>query len=453
MTWDFAEANPFSKSIGNWLSHIERAYEALTAFRPDAPARVTQQDARTCPWPPDAAIATDPPYYNNINYADISDFFYVWLKRNLKDIYPDLFRTIATPKADELVADRRRHGGRQEAEQFFLTGISQAIAHMARHQSPNLPATLFYAFKQQEIKQDGIQSPGWSTFLQAIIDAGYAITGTWPMRTELANRMTGQNQNALASSVVLVCRPRPADAPLVTRANFLHRLKQDMPPALARLTAANTSPADMAQCAIGPAMALFTQAAKVINADDSLVDAKEALRLINAELDAYLGDIPGEFDSATRTAIAWYELHGTHPGPFGSADPLARAKDISIDHLHAQGIVEARAGQVRLRAIGECSAPPDPEEAPLWACLMHLLHLHEQDGVSDPAVFYARALGSRLEAAKDLAYTLYQIAETKRKAPAESRPYNAFVADYTELTAEAARADPDAATRQGNLWE
>jgi putative DNA methylase len=306
MVWDFAEGNPFSESSGNWINNVEWGAKSVTRLAGTAKGHAQQEDARSQSLSPERIVSTDPPYYDNIGYADLSDFFYVWLRRSLKGVYPDLFATLAVPKAEELVATPYRHGSKEKAEAFFLDGMTRALHRLAEQAHPAFPVTIYYAFKQSESESDeGTSSTGWETFLDAVMRAGFGISGTWPMRTELSNRMIGAGTNALASSIVLVCRPRPKDAPTATRREFLSALKAELPAALATLQRANIAPVDLAQAAIGPGMAVFTRYARVLDAEGKAVPVREALALINQVLDEVLAEQEGDFDADTRWAITW----------------------------------------------------------------------------------------------------------------------------------------------------
>jgi len=320
--------------------------------------------------------------------------------------------------------------------------MREAIANMAAKSSDHFPATIYYAFKQSEIEKEGVSSTGWATFLQAVVEAGYSVVGTWPIRTEMANRMIASGTNALANSVVLVCQKKRITAEIVTRAEFIRALKRELPPAIAELQAANIAPADMPQSAIGPGMGVFSRCKAVLEADDSPMTVKTALQLINAELDEYLGGIQGEFDADTRFAITWFEQHGMAAGDYGSADNLARARGISVDNVRHAGIVASAAGKVRLLKRDELDPEWDPQEdshLTVWECLQHLIRLHEKDGLSWETVRMMRLIGPQAEAAKDLAYCLYDISANKRKDAKEATAYNAIIADWTEMSRQAAK--------------
>ena len=441
MVWDFAEANPFSASTGNWNAMLNWVWKVVALLQPNSKGIEIQSDAQSVIYPDGAVISTDPPYYDNIGYADLSDFFYSWLRPLLKDIYPDLFGSIATPKLEELVATPVRHGGKDAAEEFFLGGMRTAIEGMAKQSNPEFPATIYYAFKQSEIEAEGISSTGWATFLQAVLDAGYSVVRTWPARTELANRLRGIGSNALASSVVLVCRKKEFGAEIVSRAEFLRALNRELPPALAELQAANIAPADMPQSAIGPGMGVFSRYRAVLESDDSPMSVKTALQLINRELDEYLGGIQGEFDADTRFAITWFEQNGLKAGDYGAANNIATARGISVESVKHAGIVESQAGKVRVLRRDELDDQWEPgtdQHLTIWECLQHLVRLHEKDGISNATAILLKKIGDKAEAVKDLAYILYDISANKRQDAKEATAYNALIADWTELSRQAA---------------
>jgi putative DNA methylase len=441
MTWDFAEGNGFSSSTGNWISCVEWIWKVLDAIVIAAPGNERQHDAQTVNYPNNTVISTDPPYYDNIGYADLSDFFFTWMKPALRPVFPEIFGVLATPKAEELVATPYRHGGKEAAEAFFLDGMSRAIINMATQSSNLFPATIYYAFKQSEVAQEGISSTGWATFLQAVVEAGYAVVGTWPMRTEMANRMIASGTNALANSVVLVCRKKDATAEAITRAEFIRALKRELPPGIAELQAANIAPADMPQSAIGPGMGVFSRYKSVLESDDSPMTVKAALQLINRELDEYLGGIQGEFDPDTRFAITWFEQNGMKAGDYGVANNIATARGISVESVKHAGIVDSAAGKVRVLKRDELDPDWNPDtdtHLTIWECLQHLVRLHEKDGISHSTALILKKIGDKAEAVKDLAYCLYDICANKRQDAKEATAYNALIADWTELTREAA---------------
>lgn len=442
MSWDFVEINPFSGKVGSIDSMLMWVEKALGAFVPANAGSIRHHDAQTVVFPKDTVISTDPPYYDNIGYADLSDFFFCWLKPSLKDAYPDLFSLLSTPKGEELVATPYRHGGKEAAETFFLAGMRKAIQNMATQSSDAFPATIYYAFKQSEVAQDGISSTGWATFLQAVVEAGYAVVGTWPVRTEFSNRPVASGTNALANSVVLVCRKKEASAEVITRAEFIRALKRELPPAIAELQAANIAPADMPQSAIGPGMGVFSRYKAVLESDDSPMTVKAALQLINRELDEYLGGIQGEFDADTRFAITWFEQNGLKAGEYGTANNIATARGISVESVKHAGIVESSAGKVRILNRTELDPdwqPEDDKHLTVWECCQHLVRLHEKHGIGLDTAVMLRKIGAKSDDVRDLAYVLYNICE-KRGEAKEATAYNALIADWTDLTREAASA-------------
>ena len=441
MTWDFAEANPFCSSAGSWDKCGLFVPKVLDQLRASPQGFVRQNDAQSLEYLDGVVVSTDPPYYDNIGYADLSDFFFAWMKPLVRPVFPEAFGMLATPKSEELVATPYRHGGKQEAENFFLEGMSRAIANMAAQSSERFPTTIYYAFKQSEIAREGISSTGWATFLQAVIEAGYSVVGTWPMRTEMANRMIASGANALANSVILVCRRKDETAETVTRAEFIRALKRQLPPAIAELQAANIAPADMPQSAIGPGMGVFSRYHQVLEADDKPMTVRTALQLINAELDDYLGGVQGEFDADTRFAVTWFEQHGMGKGDYGAADNLARARGISVESVKHAGIVESAAGRVRILNRGELDPEWEPQtdtHPTVWECLQYLVRTHEQGGVSHDTALLLKKTGGRAGAVKDLAYCLYDIAANKRRDAKEATAYNALIADWPDLIRDAA---------------
>jgi putative DNA methylase len=436
MAWDFAEANPFSASGGNFtknLSYVATGIDHLAGF---AAGYALQIDAATNQISSAKLISTDPPYYDNIGYADLSDYFYVWLRRSLKPVFPDLFATLAVPKAEELVATPYRHGGKQKAETFFLEGMTQAMHRLAEQAHPAFPVTIYYAFKQAESDGDkGTTNTGWDTFLAAVIEAGFAISGTWPMRTERDGRMIGNGTNSLASSIVLVCRQRPSDAPTATRREFVAALKAELPQALAHLQAGNIAPVDLAQAAIGPGMGVYTRYAKVLDAEGKPLTVRVALALINQTLDEALAEQEGEFDADSRWALTWFEQTGFAEGDYGVAEQLSKSKNTAVAGLVEGGILVSRAGKVRLLKPAELPANWDPTtdtRLSVWEMVHHLIRVLEAGGESAAAVLAAK-LGSQAEIARELCYLLYTLCERKKRVN-EAMAYNGLVQSWPEIT-------------------
>ncbi|WP_304241741.1 DUF1156 domain-containing protein [Gracilinema caldarium] len=435
MVWDYAEGNPFSDSTGNWMAMIDWIYESLQAFPATPLGNAQQDDAQRQILSKDKIISTDPPYFDNIGYADLSDFFYVWLRKSLRNIFPDLFGTVAVPKAEELVATPYRHGSKDAAERFFLDGMTLAMHRLAEQSHPAFPVTIYYAFKQSEEETDeGIASTGWETFLEAVIRAGFAITGTWPIRTELSNRMVGTGTNALASSIVLVCRRQIEGAPTATRREFLTALKAELPLALAHLQHSNIAPVDLAQAAIGPGMAIYTRYRRVLDAEGRAMTVREALALINLVLDETLAEQEGDFDAESRWALAWFEQYGFTEGEFGQAETLSKAKDTSVQGLVETGILVSGKGKVQLLTPEELPANWDPRtdsRLTAWEVVHHLIRVLSSGGESAAARLVA-ALGSSADTGRELCYRLYTICERKKRAQ-EALAYNSLVQSWSEI--------------------
>ena len=480
ITWDFPEAAILQDTVGGFYPAAEFIADCILKLPADpSPSYAYQSDAQSQTLTTRKVVSTDPPYYDNIGYADLSDFFYVWLRRSLRPVFPDLFSTLAVPKAEELVATPYRHGSKEKAEAFFLDGMTQAMRRLAEQAHPAFPVTIYYAFKQQEVREEkreksdaldpeshsSLLSPhfstGWETFLAAVIEAGFSITGTWPMRSEQKYRMIGMDTNALASSIVLVCRPRPADAPIATRREFLAALKAELPAAIRTLqglppresshssllsTRSSIAPVDLAQAAIGPGMAVYTRYAKVLDAEGRPLAVREALALINATLDEVLAEQEGDFDADTRWALAWFEQHGFAEGEYGVAETLSKAKNTSVAGMVEAGIVASARGKVRLLKPDELPADWEPARDPrltVWEAVHHLIRALESGGEGAAAQLVAK-LGSTAETARELAYRLYTLCERKKRA-AEALSYNGLVQSWPEITRLARAGAPPGA--------
>jgi putative DNA methylase len=432
MTWDFAESNPFGGGA-SFTSTIESIFKLFVSLPALLAGHSSQLDAQEQVISADKVVATDPPYYDNIGYADLSDFFYVWLRRSLRPVFPELFSTLATPKVQELVATPYRHGSKERAESFFLAGMTEAMHRLAEEAHPAFPVSIFYAFKQSESDTDaGTSSTGWETFLGAVSRAGFAITGTWPVRTERIEALK-RNINALASSIVLVCRKR-GGAANATRREFVTALKEELPQALAHLQRGNIAPVDLAQAAIGPGMAVYTRYAQVLDAEGKPLTVHDALTLINQTLDEVLTDQEGDFDADSRFALAWFEQHGFAEGEFGVADVLARAKNTSVQGLVDAGILRSSRGDVRLLKPSELAVNWDPltdTRLSAWESVHHLIRALESSGEAAAAELVAK-LGSKAELARELCYRLYTLCERKRRAT-EALSYNGLVQSFPEL--------------------
>jgi putative DNA methylase len=443
MVWDFAEANPFSDSSGNWSLNVEWIVKVLAQAECRSGGDAQQLDARSVGAVPNRIFSTDPPYFDNIGYADLSDFFYVWLRRALKDLLPTLFATLATPKSDELVATPGRHGTRAEANSMFLSGMTQVVERLAQRSHPAFPTTIYYAFKQSETDDDdGVVNTGWESFLSAAMAGGMSICGTWPVRTELGNRTRGRGSNALASSIVLVCRPRAAQDE-VSRRDFLRELASKMLPALRDMTsdpAAAVAPVDLAQAAIGPGIGLYSSHKTVLEADGSPMSVHNALVHINKAIDEYFAHAEGDLDADTRFCIGWFEQFGFEAGEFGQADVLARAKGTSVEGVKEAGVIEAGKGKVRLLAIKELPKKWDPTtdtRTPIWEALHHMCRaLAESEG--DAGALLAK-MPQKQDAIRQLAYRLYTLC-AERKGKAElGRPYNDLITSWPAIVEASAK--------------
>lgn len=441
MTWDYAEANIFGDAAGDFQRCFGSICEILDRQNPVANGFAAQLDAGltikdislSCP-----IISTDPPYYDNIGYADLSDIFYIWLRSSIGSLYPALFSTLLTPKAKELIASPFRfEGSNEHAQKFFEKGLIDAFGHINKSQNKEYPLTIYYAYKQ--VEDDGIEigvaSTGWEVMLDILMKTGYAITGTWPLHTELNTRNRSRSSNALASSIVLVCRPRPEDAPVATRREFLSALKRELPEALRQLQKGNIAPVDLAQAAIGPGMSIFSRYSKVLEADGEPMRVRTALQLINVHLDEYLSEQEGEYDADTRWALSWFEQYGMTEGPFGDAETLSKAKNTSVSGMIQAGILKAGAGRARLLKREEMDASWSPESdsrLTVWEATQYLILALESRGEAGAAVLLQK-LGGHAQNARDLAYRLYSICERKSWSQ-EALAYNSLVMVWPRLS-------------------
>lgn len=443
MTWDFAEGNTFSNSSGCFDNSLEWIIKCLhelpqTTLKGDA----RQFDAQSDNGRRGLAISTDPPYYDNIGYADLSDFFYVWLRQSLRRTYPKLFSTMLVPKHEELVATPYREDrGKDGAREFFEEGMFSTFKQVNKYAREDVPVTIYYAFKQSETETsndvESTASTGWETMLSAIIRAGFSITGTWPMRTEMANRNIASGKNALASSIVLVCRKRSEGAPMGTRRDFVMTLKRELGPALDKLRSSNIAPVDLAQSAIGPGIGVYSRYSQVLEADGSPMTVRAALQLINQEVDAYFSDQDGELDRESRFCVDLYTQKAFDTIKFGEADVLARAKNVSIEGLAAQGLLASVKGDVHLLDRSEVSEHVD-FKAPTWLTTQQLTHALEEGGVTACAKIVSQTLGGRADGAKALTYRLFTIAD-KRNWQQEAFAYNSLVTAWPEIQSKAAQ--------------
>ena len=434
MTWDFPEAAILEDTVGGFVPATVYISNCLDKLVLDGDGKAIQQNAAASIGDARKLVSTDPPYYDNVGYADLSDFFYVWLRRSLRAVFPNLFATLVAPKAEELIASPYRHGSTTQAETFFLDGMTQAMSRLAQQTHPSFPVTIYYAFKQSEKKGDvGISSTGWETFLDAVIRAGFSIGGTWPMRSAQKYRMVGMGTNALASAVVLVCRPRTVDAALATRREFVEALRAELPSAMAQMQAGNIAPVDLAQAAIGPGIAVFTRYEKVLDVSGEAVSVRDALALINLTLDEVLAEQEGDFDADTRWALAWFEQLGFAQGDFGIAETLSKAKNTSVSGMVEAGILESGAGKVRLLRPSELPDDWDPGKErrfTVWEAVHHLVRVLDQ-GEPVAAEIMAK-LGVNAETARELAYRLYRICDQKGRSQ-EALGYNSLVQSWPEI--------------------
>ena len=442
MVWDHAEGNPFSDSSGSWsvlLRNIMRCFEADSFnFGRDSAGIAIQSDAQTDCGLRNIMISTDPPYYDNIGYADLSDFFYVWMRQSLKDTYPELFSTMLVPKVEELIATPYRHDGSVEkAKSFFEDGMLSACKQMYQYAREDVPVTIYYAYKQSDTDDRGTASSGWETMLGAIVNAGFSITGTWPMNTECSSRSISQGTNALASSIVLVCRKRPEDAPQTTRRNLVSQLRRELRPALQKLQSSNIAPVDLAQSAIGPGMGVFSRYRRVLEADGSVMTVRSALQVINEEVDLYFNEKVGSLDAASRFCVDLYTQCAYNNIKYGEAEILANAKSTSIPMMAAHGVLYAKAGVVHLMERSELPTAVDSNESTVWLLTQQLTHAMATGGIEACAKIVWGIFGSGAEAAKDLAYRLYTIAERKGWTE-EGYAYNALVVAWPDIQSRAA---------------
>jgi putative DNA methylase len=446
MVWDYGETNPFAGASGDLMGCVESLSEALEVLNSKTPGVVRQLDAGSLELDgPSKVFSTDPPYYDNIGYADLSDFFYVWLRGSIGATFPDICSTLLVPKKQELVANPYRFGSsKTDAQEFFQEGFGRAFARIRQAQHKEYPLTIYYAFKQSESDRDGgedgassLASTGWETMLEGLLKAEFHVTGTWPMRSELQTRNLSRGTNALASSIVLVCYPRSQSAAITTRKDFLASLKKELPNALRNLQKGNIAPVDLAQAAIGPGMAVFSRYKKVLETDGSPMRVRTALSLINQGLDEVLSELESEFDPDTRWALAWFEQHQFDEGLYGEAEVLATAKALSISHLADVGLLHSRAGKVRLLRREELPEDWDPSAVhrlTVWEVTQHLIRSLDHKGEKETANLKAK-IGGMAEIARDLAYRLYTLCERKGWAE-EAGYYNSLVVAWPSMASE-----------------
>jgi putative DNA methylase len=433
MIWDFAENNVFGGAAGDYKVSLGNLLKVLVQLPAVNAGHASQADAQLQTISTGKIVSTDPPYYDNIAYADLSDFFYVWLRRSLRGSLPDLFATLAVPKADELVATAYRHGGKEQAEAFFLNGMTAALHNISEKSNPAFPVTIYYAFKQADTdSEDVTSSSGWVTFLDAVSKSGFALCGTWPMRTELGNRMIGSGTNALASSIVLVCRKRAQDALTISRRDFLRELSSTLPDSLIDMTRGGenspVAPVDLSQAIIGPGMGIFSKYKAVLEADGSAMSVKTALQLINRFL------ANDDFDPPTQFCIQWFETNYWKPGVYGSADVAARAKGTDVSSLHRDGMLESGAGEVRLLRWSELEDDWSPEhgsQTPIWQALHEIIRSLNTKGEQAAGALLAR-IPAVSGPVRTLAYRMYTLCERKGLAE-DARAYNEIIGAWAAI--------------------
>lgn len=441
MVWDFAEANPFSSSGGNLLTAIDKGRMAIEYLPSQKSGEAFQKDAAAQSISENKVVSTDPPYYDNIGYADLSDFFYVWMRRSLRHTYPDLFGTMAVPKTEELVATPYRHGSKEKAEAFFMDGMARAIHNFSVQAHPAFPVSIYYAFKQSETKEGSTTSTGWVTFLEAVIQAGFTIDGTWPVRTEGAGRIIAKGNNALASSIVLICRKRLPTAETISRRDFQRQLREEMPEALETMIGGVTgqapiAPVDLAQSAIGPGMAIYSKYEAVLNQDGSKMSVHDALGLINRAITEFLSPDSGNFDADTQFCASWFDQYAWSAGPFGEAQVLAQAKGTTVDGVKEAGVVESGGGKVRLLKWGEYQSDWDPttdKRTPVWEACHQMIRRLQNHGESAGGELLAK-MPEKGEAIRQLSYHLYTLCERKKWAE-EARAYNELIGSWHAIVA------------------
>lgn len=445
MVWDFAEGNQFSASSGNWNNNVEWVADAIETLPASVSGFASQRAAQELDVENQCCISTDPPYYDNVGYADLSDFFYVWLRRMCSPVMRSLFGTMLVPKAEELVVNPYRNREQKDPERFFMDGMTDVIRHMVRASHPAIPISIYYAFKQSETAEIGTVSTGWEKFLEAVLTSGCAVVGTWPARSELANRIRSIGSNALASSIVLACRPRSLLADSISRRQFLRELGDVLPTALddmtgASGTAVSVAPVDLAQAAIGPGMAIFSKYKSVLEADGSSMSVHNALIHINKAIDDYFAQAEGDLDADTRFCIGWFQQHEYGEGLFGDADVLARAKGTSVDGVREAGVIHSSKGKVQLLRVKEYPTSWDPKKdsrLPIWeACHQMCRALGESE--SEAGALLAR-MPDKQDAIRQLAYRLYTICERKGWAE-DARAYNELVTSWPAIVEQSLKA-------------
>lgn len=444
MIMGYAETNPLAGAGGDFLGTAESVAEVLDQWGGGPAGVVEQANASDAQANREhvVTVSTDPPYYDNIGYADLSDWFYVWLRPTIGRSLGSLFQTVLTPKEQELVAEPGRFGGDpRAAAAHFEKGLGLFFLALHDAHKGDGPITVYYAFKQQEgagPSESGLAavvSSGWERMLSGLLEAGFEIYGTWPIRTEQSSGLREESRNALASSIILVCRVRRSDAGISTRGEFRRILRKELPGSLKNLQQGNIAPVDVAQASIGPGMAVFSRHKAVLEADGSPMTVRAALQLINEVLDEYLASSEGDFDADTRFAITWYEQHGWTAGPFGDAETLAKARNVSVTGVVEAGICHSTPGKVRILKRPEMRPldydPAKDERPTIWEFTQHMIRILEDEG-EEAAARLLKKLGSASDATRELAYRLYNTCE-RRKWAEDARSYNGLILAWPEL--------------------
>jgi putative DNA methylase len=455
MSWDYAEGNVFNPGPCDILTACQWIAKAIQMLPATLPGSARQADASSVNYGSRLVVTTDPPYYDNVGYADLSDFFYVWLRRSLVNVYPDLMGTVLAPKTDELVANPFRWGGKVQAEQIFENGFEKVFTRIGQHTQGGFPIIVFYGFKQAETDSEGGHaSTGWETLLEGMIKAGWTITATWPVRTERSGRMNAIDTNALASSIALACRPRPTEADVTDRRGLIAALREELPDALRRLQQGGVAPVDLPQAAIGPGMAVFSRYARVNEPDGSAMPVRPALALINQVLDEVLSQQEGDFGADTRWCLEWFKSYGFDSGQFGVAETLSKAKNTSIAGLERAGVLRSRAGKVRLLSVSELPGDYDPgrdDRVSEWEVVRHLAkRLSEEGGDSAAGLMAAARSVVDLDAVRELAYLLFSIAEKQGWAEI-ALLFNGLGTSWSDLAEESRRPGMASTQTQGQL--
>jgi putative DNA methylase len=455
MIWDFGEVNLLENVVGGWQTCLEYIVQCVGIIPFSGRTGNVYQKNATAPLgiSEKIIVSTDPPYYDNICYADLSDFFYAWSRKALLNVMPDILRTIQVPKEEELIASTNKFGGdKSAAKHHFEDGFKSTFLNIKNYLDDRYPMTIYYAFKQEEEDEDNESdaegeldkgifditlSTGWETLLQALVDSGFQITATWPIKASQKWRMVSMGANALTSYIVLACRPRPLDASTITRREYLQTLKKELPKSVGVLQHSNLAPVDMAQATIGPGMAIFSRFSKILEQDGKPMTIKTALSVINKTLDEILAEQEGDFDVETRWAISWFEEYTFTEGAFGDADALGRAKNTAVNALVQTGIIKSGSGKVKLISREELKQdwnPEDDSRIVVWELTQHLIKQLQEKGEIGAAALYKK-LGPTADVARELAYRLFTICEKKGWAQ-EAQAYNSLVLSWNQIVAE-----------------